>query len=85
MNHVEPNLSVQFSAPELMTLEALRARYEDTGDRFTGPELARLNFLRWLVSQGGLGSQPEANPGEPRPQGHLARSADAASESDDRE
>ena len=43
-----------FTARELRTLRALRARYHKDRDLFTPREAARLHFIRWLVQSGRL-------------------------------
>ena len=43
-----------WSVDEWHTLLALRTRYQQTRDLFTAPELARLQFVRWLYRTGQL-------------------------------
>jgi hypothetical protein len=38
----------QFTRAQRRALRALRRAYQQHGDLFTGAEVARLRFLRWL-------------------------------------
>jgi hypothetical protein len=48
--------TVVFTNYERARLDALRARYQGNQDMFTGREMARLRFLRWLVQNGRIES-----------------------------
>lgn len=43
-----------WTSREQRALRALRTRYQSHGDLFTNDELARLQFVRWLVHTGRL-------------------------------
>ena len=54
--------NTNFTETQSETLGALRTRYQQDGDLFTGPELSRLRFMRWLrenrpVNEGSTGRQ----------------------------
>lgn len=68
MYHVNPDLVTQFSPEQLTTLEALRSRYGEDGDRFTTPEREQLEFLRWLILTGRLDAEnvPDRKGGDRR-------------------
>lgn len=50
-----PKPPVLWSIPEKQALVRLHDRWGVTGDLFTAPELARLSFLRYLLSAGQVG------------------------------
>lgn len=54
--HTTTITTVMLTSEEQKALEALRARFLQDHDLFSDRELAHLQFLRWLYTQGVLAS-----------------------------